>query len=70
MSELEKRSERKWQIKILKPDGEIVTIIKDYDVKQSSDEEELTFDDENKRKVSLSNKNNLKYFILFVILND
>jgi hypothetical protein len=62
----------KWLIKILKPDGEVATIIKDYDVKQLSDiEKELTFDDENKRNLSLNfDKNNFKVTILFVILND
>jgi hypothetical protein len=69
MSELEKKSERKWLIKILKPDGEVAITIKDYGVKQLSDiEEELTFDDENKRSVSLNfDKKNFKVIILFVI---
>jgi hypothetical protein len=54
MSKTEKKFEGKWLIKILKPDGEVAITIKDYGVKQLSDvEEKLTFDDENKRKISL-----------------
>jgi hypothetical protein len=57
----------KWLIKILKPDGEVAIIIKDYDVKQLSDvEEELTFDDENKRNISLNfDKKNFKAIVIF-----
>jgi hypothetical protein len=69
MSKSEKKFGGKWLIKILKPDNEVATIIKDYGVKQSSDiEEELTFDDENKRNISLNfDKKNFKVIILFVI---